>query len=103
MITTLVQFQIEGSDQVEAIKKVFADSVPRYQQVPGLLRKYYVISEDHTRAGGVYLWKAREDADALYTDEWKQMIRDKYGSDPVISYFESPVIVDNQHGETHIE
>ena len=102
MITTLVQFQIGGSDQVEAIKKVFVDSVPRYQQVPGLLRKYYLISEDSIRAGGVYLWKSREDADALYTDEWKQMIRDKYGSDPVISYFESPVIVDNQYGETHV-
>ena len=54
------------------------------------------------RAGGVYLWKSREDADALYTDRWKQLIRDQYGSDPVISYFESPVIVDNQYGETHI-
>ncbi len=103
MITTLVQFKIEGSNQVEAIKKVFADSVPRYQQVPGLIRKYYLISEDRSKAGGVYLWKTREDADALYTDEWKQMIRDKYGSDPVISYFESPVIVDNQYGETHLE
>ena len=102
MITTLVQFPIGGSVQVEDIKKVFADSVPRYQQVPGLLRKYYLISEDSTKAGGVYLWKSREDADALYTDEWKQMIRDKYGSDPIISYFESPVIVDNQYGTTHI-
>ena len=47
MITTLVQFQIGGSDQVEAIKQVFADSVPRYQQVPGLLRQYYLISSLH--------------------------------------------------------
>ena len=47
MITTLVQFQIGGSDQIEAIKKVFADSVPRYRQVPGLLRKYYLISSPH--------------------------------------------------------
>ena len=103
MITTLVQFQVGGSDQIEAIKKAFADSVPRYQQVPGLLRKYYLISDDATRAGGVYLWKSRENAEALYTDEWKQMIRDKYGSDPVISFFESPVIVDNEYGVIHTE
>ncbi len=31
------------------------------------------------------------------------MIKEKYGSEPVLSYFESPVIVDNQYGETHIE
>ncbi len=45
----------------------------------------------------------REYAEALYTQEWKQMIKEKYGSEPVLSYFESPVIVDNQYGETHIE
>ncbi len=31
------------------------------------------------------------------------MIKEKYGSEPDLSYFESPVIVDHQHGETHIE
>ncbi len=45
----------------------------------------------------------REYAEALYTQEWKQMIKEKYGSEPVLSYLESPVIVDNQYGETHIE
>lgn len=103
MITTLVQFHIGNSDRLEAIKKVFTDSMSRYQQVPGLLRKYYLISEDQTKAGGVYLWASREDADGLYTDEWKQMIRDKYGSDPVITYFETPIIVDNQYDTTQVE
>jgi len=51
----------------------------------GVTAQDLLISEDGTRAGGVYLWKSREDADALYPDRWKQMIRDKYGSDPVIS------------------
>jgi hypothetical protein len=31
------------------------------------------------------------------------MLEEKYGSEPVLSYFESPVIVDNQNGETYIE
>ena len=51
----------------------------------------------------MYLWKSRANAEALYTQEWKQMIKEKYGSEPVLSYFESPVIADNQYGETHIE
>ncbi len=102
MVTVIVQFKV-GDAKVEVLKKVFADSVPKYQQVPGLLRKYYLLSDDGDTAGGVYLWKSRADAEALYTQEWKQMIKEKYGSEPVLSYFESPVIVDNQYGETHIE
>jgi hypothetical protein len=46
---------------------------------------------------------SRQDAEALYTNEWKQMLKEKYGSEPTLSYFESPVIVDNQYGETYIE
>ncbi len=98
----IVQFKVDDA-KIEALKQVFADSVPRYQQVPGLLPKYYLLSDDGDRAGGVYLWKTREYAEALYTQEWKQMIKEKYGSEPVLSYLESPVIVDNQYGETHIE
>ncbi len=102
MVTVIVQFKV-GNTTVEALKEIFVASVPRYQQVPGLLRKYYLLSDDGDTAGGVYLWKSREDAEALYTQEWKQMIKEKYGSEPVLSYFESPVIVDNQYGETYIE
>ena len=102
MVTVIVQFKV-GDAKFEALKEIFVASVPRYQQVPGLLRKYYLLSDDGDTAGGVYLWKSREDAEALYTQEWKQMIKEKYGSEPVLSYFESPVIVDNQYGETHIE
>ena len=102
MITVIVQFKV-GDAKVEALKEAFAASVPKFQQVPGLLRKYYLLSDDGETAGGVYLWKSRADAEALYTHAWKQMLEEKYGSEPVLSYFESPVIVDNQNGETYIE
>ena len=102
MVTVIVQFKV-GDAKFEALKEVFAASVPKFQQVPGLLRKYYLLSDDGETAGGVYLWKSRADAEALYTPEWKQMLEEKYGSEPVLSYFESPVIVDNQNGETYIE
>lgn len=50
-------------------------------------------------AGGVYLWNSQEDAEQLYTDEWKKFIRGKYGADPSVTYFETPVVVDNALGE----
>ena len=46
-------------------------------------------------AGGAYLWKSRDDADRLYTAEWRQFISKTYGAEPKVEYFETPVIVDN--------
>ena len=78
---------------------IFSTTAPRYRDLQGLIRKYYVLSQDGGTAGGVYLWQSREDAEQLYTDDWKKFILDKYGSEPLITYFESPIIVDNVTGE----
>ena len=99
MITTLVQFRLQGPVTPAKAKELFAASAPRFQGVPGLVRKYYLLSDDGRTAGGVYLWKSRAEAEALYTPEWKKSIEERYGSQPAITYFESPVIVDNLSGE----
>ena len=67
--------------------------------MPGLVRKYYVLSQDGATAGGVYLWRSRADADRLYTEDWKGVVRERYGAAPTITYFDSPVVVDNQANE----
>ena len=81
------------------ITKVFQGTAPKYRGMPGLLRKYYFLSQDGGKAGGIYLWQSRADADRLYTDEWKAFVRGKYGSDPSLTYLECPVVVDNLSGE----
>jgi len=72
---------------------------PKYIEIQGLIRKYYLLSEDGETAGGVYLWESRKAAETLYTDEWKKFILQKYGSEPSVTYFNSPVIVDNLLGK----
>lgn len=99
MITTLVQFNLPKPITPEKAREIFLGTAPKYRQIDGLLRKYYILSQDGETAGGVYLWRSRRDADGLYTDEWKQFIRDKYGASPTVTYFETPVIVDNAAGE----
>ena len=99
MITTLVQFRLQGPVTPEKAKELFAASAPKFRGVQGLVRKYYLLSDDGCTAGGVYLWKSRAEAEALYTAEWKKSIEDRYGSQPTITYFESPVVVDNLTGE----
>jgi hypothetical protein len=99
MITALVQFKLPQPLTRERAREIFSGTAPLYRELQGLIRKYYLLSEDGGTAGGVYLWKSQEDADRLYTDEWKKFIQDKYGAEPSVTYFESPVVVDNAIGE----
>jgi hypothetical protein len=99
MITALVQFKLPKPMTRDEAQEVYATTAPRYRDLQGLIRKYYVLSEDGGTAGGVYLWESRKDAERVYDNDWKKFIFEKYGSEPRITYFESPVIVDNLTGE----
>lgn len=95
MITTITTFQLPEPISREQARTIFLSTAPKYLGLPGLLRKCYVLSEDGRTAGGVYLWESRAEAEALYTEDWRSFVREKYGTDPTVTYFDSPVIVDN--------
>jgi hypothetical protein len=99
MITAFVQFKLPQPITRDKAREVFLSTAPKYRDTQGLIRKYYVLSQDGGTAGGVYLWTSMEDAERLYTDEWKNVVRERYGAPPSVTYFESPVIVDNQTHE----
>ena len=98
MIVALVQFALPERLTVAQAREVFASTAPRYLNMPGLVRKHYLLSEDGRTAGGMYVWKTRTDAERQYTDEWRAFVRGKYGVEPQLSFFDSPVSVDNVTG-----
>ena len=57
MITALVQFRLPQPVAREKAQQLFVGSAPKYREASGLIRKYYLLSEDGGTAGGVYLWK----------------------------------------------
>jgi hypothetical protein len=99
MITALVQFKLPQPVAREKAQEIFLSTAPKYRETPGLIRKYFLLSEDGGTAGGVYLWKSKKDAEGLYTKEWENFIRGRYGALPSVTYFESPVVVDNLKNE----
>ena len=58
-----------------------------------------MLSQDGATAGGTYLWNSRQEAEAMYTESWRAFVREKYGTDAIVTYFESPVTVDNLTGQ----
>ena len=103
MITVLVQFKLPQPVSREQAKQTFLSTAPKYRDVAGLFRKYYLLAEDGATAGGVYLWKSRSDAERMYTPEWRDFVRGKYGAPPTVTYFDSPVIVDNLSNEINAD
>jgi hypothetical protein len=95
MIVSIVAFKLPKRWTVEEAAKVFRSTAPKYLGKPGLVRKHYYITEAGDRAGGIYFWKSKADAEACYSREWIAMVTEKYGVAPDILYANVPVTVDN--------
>ena len=95
MITVIVEFELPRTLSREQAQATFQSTAAKYRDMPGLIRKYYFLSEDGKRAGGIYLWNSRADADRVYTEGWKAFVRGKYASEPSLTYLECPLVVDN--------
>jgi hypothetical protein len=95
MIIAITSFKLREPITREQARSIFLSTAPTYRGVPGLLKKHYLLSEDGGTAGGVYLWDSKAQAQALYTESWRAFVRGKYGTDPIVTYFDSPVLVDN--------
>jgi hypothetical protein len=94
MIVAIVQFDLpDGMTLSEATETIFAPSVDKYRAMPGLVRKNYLFG--HGKGGGVYLWASIEAAERAYSTEWRSMMAARFGSVPAVTYFESPIEVEN--------
>lgn len=95
MIVSIVTFKLPKRWTVEEAAAVFKSTAPKYLGKTGLVRKHYFVTESGDRAGGIYLWESKADAEDCYTPEWKAMVTGKYGAPPEILYAAVPVSVDN--------
>lgn len=102
MITVQVQIKLPEPLTVEQAREVMSGTAPNYQEIDGLVRKYYILTEDGQTAGGLYLWESRAQAEKMYDAAWEEHIVNKYGAAPSVTYFETPVIVDNVTGEISV-
>jgi deazaflavin-dependent oxidoreductase (nitroreductase family) len=94
MIIAIVRFGVNTPTTYAQSVTAFSNSAANYVDVPGLIRKDFLRSEDGDTAGGVYLWESRAQAEAMYDDGWRTKITAKYGAEPTVEYFDVPVTVD---------
>ncbi|HXS05741.1 MAG TPA: hypothetical protein VN723_03050 [Rhizomicrobium sp.] len=83
-----------GTTKTHAVDVIKATAAG-YQGVPGLIRKYYGLTEDGTSLVGIYLWENRPAADAFYTDDWIARVSERWQSKATRQDWETPMVVDN--------
>ncbi len=95
MITEVVTFGILDGMTREEVVANFRRSAPGWRANPDLIRKTYLYDAETRRAGGVYLWRSMEAARRARGAAWLDRVRRTYGNEPVVQYFETPLVVDN--------
>ena len=99
MTTAIIEFPLLPGASMDEIKSGFLEVAPFFQGPPGLLRKYFLFSADSATGGGVYLWTSRQMAQDFSEATIRPMIKERFHVEPSITYFETPVIVDNISSE----
>jgi hypothetical protein len=99
MIVAVVQIPMPRRPREAAIAAQ-TKSAPTFRALAdkGLLRKDFLNGD--AGGGGVYYWTSREAADAWYTPAWRTKAKETFGAEPIITYYETYVTVDNIKGET---
>jgi hypothetical protein len=98
MITAIVQFDLPPDVDRQKAADTFQTIAPLYREMEGLIHKYFCFSEEG-KGAGIYLWETREAAEKIYSGVWRQRIKELYGVDPEIQFYEPLLIVDNAAGE----
>jgi heme-degrading monooxygenase HmoA len=93
MIIAHVRFPVPAIDRAEFEQKLQA-SVVKYEKLDGLIRKYYVLTEDGKTAGGIYLWESKAKAEAWYNADWHRNMTTAWGQPPMLEYLDCPIVVD---------
>src|SRR5260370_34107595 len=66
-VAVVVKISIPPGIDRAQIEAGMSQTVPLYQNLPGLIRKYFIISDDQ-KLGGIYLWQNRKIAEAWYNE-----------------------------------
>jgi hypothetical protein len=95
MITVITRFAVPTNINASQMRAGFTQVAPAFRNVPGLIRKQFLLSADGRTAGGVYLWEEEEAARSFMQQRVAPMIREKYQVEPTIEFYDSPVLVEN--------
>ena len=95
MIIAITRFAVPTTINASQMRAGFTQVAPAFRNVPGLVRKQFLLSADGRAAGGVYLWEEEAAARSFMQERVAPMIREKFQVEPTIEFYHSPLLVEN--------
>ena len=99
MITEIVLFDLPPGLSRTQLLEMCRQTAPGWRANPYLLRMHYLHDPERGTAGGVYVWRNREAA-RHWNEAFRAEVEARIGSRLRVMVFETPVLVDNQLGDT---
>ena len=88
MIGMKVTFTLKEQMPESESKKVLAQLVDVYKQVPGLKQKYFLADPKTGKSGGIYAFENQEVLEAyLNSDVWKNIVLESAQEEPEVETF----------------
>jgi hypothetical protein len=100
-VATLVTIPTPQGIDKQRLLKEFEAAIPTYQKVPGLLRKYFIVTDDG-QFGGIYLWNDLASARQWFSDAWKERVRKTYAADAMIEWFDTPILLPSKLADNRV-
>jgi quinol monooxygenase YgiN len=88
LITVVVRFRPRAFARAAA-REVFEQAIPASEQVPGLLRRYYLAGDGP--GSGLYFWADRQAAERYYSAAWRRELETRFGVEPEVLFIERAV------------
>jgi hypothetical protein len=79
----------------------FRAAAPAFRTLPGLLRKYFVVTTDG-RVGGVYVFATRYAAEQHFSDTWRMRTTATYGATPTLTWYRAPILTPTADPANHV-
>jgi hypothetical protein len=96
MYTVMWTFNVPAGKTRDDILANIKATAHTYLGIPGLIRKYYALSEDGQTMSGIYLWDFRAKADAFYTPDWIAMVTKRWDGVPTRMSWDTPMVVEGR-------
>ena len=98
MIIALVEIPLEGPKRAhDFVAEQSVEATKIFHKVKGLKRKYFLNSA--AGGGGIYEFASRAEAEAWFNDGWSDWMKTRFGVRPKLTFFDNPVVLDNEKGE----
>ncbi len=95
MIGVFVRFRYEGDFDEQAVRKIAETARARFEGMPGLRSKAFMINAEKREATNFYIWDSEDAARAFFTDALLERITGLYGVRPAIEFVQIATLVDN--------